>query len=245
MVKSSKLSAYESSSKISLKCLPIIALLYATSATAYMDDFFWPSLYVGADAQVRHIPFEKDFGGNVLPKDYPQGNFYIGLKGNDYIGMEVGYEMSKTRTHSIFLPTNSILFGVKLPFNVRQNVVVRFKGLHASLVGFFPVFEDCNLRLLASIGITNQKIRVESIFTEINNGPPLGISGSRAVQSSYVLRLMTGLQYMFTDYFGIRGNIRWENTAKLKNIAPIRLQSPCTVKAKDSIILGLGVVVQF
>lgn len=213
-------------------------------AEAYMDDFCCPEFYIGGDAQIRHITFERKFGGNMFKKNYPQPNFYIGLKGNEYIGLEVGYEFSRSHTRSVSVTAQDFLLGDQYPFTVRQNVIARFKGFHSTLVGFLPVCDiDC-LKVLVGIGIVNFRIKLESKLTHLDEEPQ-PVLGVRLMESKYVLRLMTGLQYMITDHFGVRANIRWENTAKIKHISPIRQFSPSTAKANNSIVYGLGLLVQF
>lgn len=229
------------------KILALFALsVYETNLYAYCDDFCFPPLYMGVDAQIRHMPFKKNYGGNVLSQNYPQGNLYFGLKANNYIGMEIGYEFSRTRTRSIAVPPRSVLFGIAQPFETRQNLIVKFKSLHASLIGFFPCcFFDENLNILAGVGIAHDQMKIQGIVTSYANRTPPRKIGLNLVSSKYVLRLMTGVQYMFNDYLGVRANLRFENTSVFNNISPLRAQSICMAKAQNSIIFGLGAVFQF
>jgi hypothetical protein len=221
----------------------IIPLCFATSVKAGMEDFYCPQLYVGADAEVRKMKFDNNYGGNIYKDEYPQGNVYLGIKGNEYIGIEAGWEASRTRRRQVFLPAGSILFGLPQKFEARYNVIVRLRGLHTSLIGFFPVWQNPDFKLIMAIGVTNLKIKLENTITEIANTP--FAADIKFGSSKNVLRLMTGVQYMFNNCFGIRANVRWENTSKFKNIEPIRFLSNETVRTKDSIIYGLGVVFQF
>lgn len=215
---------------------------------AYCEEFYLPIFYIGADAQLRRLPFAKDFGGNVFKKNYPQANFYLGLKGNEFIGIEAGYEFSRSRSRKASLPANSILFGIPLNANAQLNNITRLKGLHASVVGYFPFPECENLRFIAGLGILNMKIKLESVLMQLgrfHNVPAYGGRPLRLSESKYIMRLMGGVQYMFTEYFGIRANIRWENTRKFKNILPVKNPSPEICRAKDSVVIGLGGVVEF
>lgn len=221
------------------------ALSGITSVKASMEDFYCPCFYIGADAQIRSMKFQEGFGSNVCKRDYPQGNFYLGIKGNEYIGIEGGFETSRSQTRSVFLPMGASLFGIPQPFDVQQNVVVRFQGIHTSLIGFFPVWEDKRFNLIVAAGVANLKIQIENTTTQVANIP-----FTRSItlsQSKNVLRLMTGAQFMFNTCFGVRANVRWENTSQFKTIAPINslFGSRSMAKAKNSFVYGLGFFIQY
>lgn len=226
--------------------LVILSLLVATHVKAnVLENFYLPRFYVGGDLQVRKMHFVNDFGGNALKDEYPEGNIYFGIKGNEYIGMESGFEFSKSHTRTVLLQPGSVLFGVQQEFLLRQNIVTKIRGLHTSLIGFIPLWEGGHesIKLLAAAGVVNLKIHIRNLITEIQNMPaaePLFLSGSKNV-----LRLMTGIQYMYNCNIGFRANIRWENTAELKNIAPIGFYTPEKAKAKNSYVYGLGIVLSF
>jgi hypothetical protein len=222
-------------------------LLFTTSASASMKDFYWPDFYLGAGAQIRDIRFKPNYGGNVYKsRDYPQANVYFGIMGNDYIGIEAGYEASRGRTHTIYVPKGTVLFGRAHPADSRYKTVARFRGFHSSVIGFLPIFDDKRFKLLASVGFTNFQAKLESILIQAGNRAVNVAARGYLSQSKIVLRLMTGIQYMCTDDFGLRANVGWENTAQLSNIEPIRTHLSSTkAKAKNSFVYGLGIFVKF
>jgi hypothetical protein len=69
----------------------ILPLCFAQNIYAKIDKFYLPEFYIGADAQVRNMRFEPNYGGNIYKREYPQSNVYIGVKGNEYIGIEAGF----------------------------------------------------------------------------------------------------------------------------------------------------------
>jgi hypothetical protein len=223
-------------------------LLFATNASASsMKDFYWPDFYLGADAQVREIRLKPNYGGNFYKsRDYPQANVYFGIMGNEYIGIEAGYEASRGRTHTICVPKGAILFGKVHPVDGRYKTVARFRGFHSNVIGFLPIFDDKRFKLLASVGFTNFQAKLENILIHTGNRAVNAAGRGYLSQSKIVLRLMTGVQYMCSDAFGLRANVSWENTAQLSNIEPIRANiSTIKAKARDSFMYGLGIFVKF
>lgn len=210
-----------------------------------MKDFCWPDFYVGADVGIRDMKFQPAYGGSVYKShDYPQAGAYLGIMGNEYIGLEAGYEASRGRTHTTHLPAHTIFFGATFPSPLIMKTVARVRGFHSSIIGSLPVFDNKDLKLIMSVGFSNLHIRLENTVTQIK-ASPVQIRGILC-QSKIVLRLMTGLQYTCTDRLGIRANVRWENTARVRNIEAIRSNnSPFKARAKNSFGYGLGVFVNF
>ncbi len=231
-------------SSILLAALPLaaISLCFANQAHAQRECCL-PTFYVGADAQVRITRFYKNYGGNFYKKEYPQANIYLGVKGNEYFGIESGTEVSTTRTHSAYIPVGSYVLGAPEEIDASIKTVVRFRTLHTSLIGIFPICEDSGFNILFAVGATNLKVRLENTLTQL--GSTQVEKRLKLAQSRTVLRLMTGVQYMFNDCFGVRANVRWENTKQLKNIEPVRSMAPHIARIKDSFTYGLGFVIQF
>jgi hypothetical protein len=231
-----------------------------------------PSFYVGADAQVRHMPFQKDFGGNVLKKNYPQGNFFAGFKFNDCIGIEAGYEVSKKKSgNRVHAPTDSV-FGTSTepldpPFLVgiseTSHAHSKIQGWNLNLVGFLPVWcEEYHLSLLGSVGLAQLKHKTRNRLTttetvtifDAETDEPIGVRNDVFIGNTnynkrkVVLRLSGGIQHMLTDCFGIRALVNWENTSKLHaqgRSVERRVRVDSIARAKNSFIYGLGVFTVF
>ena len=243
----------------------LLMLAAAGTATADMDLCLTP--YVGVDAQIRHMPFQKDFGGNVLKKNYPQGNFFAGLKFNDYVGIEAGYEVSKKKSRSVKHNNSDIVFGKPLEQNEPpfipsvENIsygTSKIYGWNANLMGFLPIFcEDNSLQLIGSVGIAQLKIKsknelkslettatLDSITEEINGSTQNTIIFNMHYKKrKAVLRLSSGIQNMITDCIGIRALVTWENTAKLRVTTGTKVFN--TEKPKNSFKYGLGIFTSF
>ena len=247
--------------------------MLATAGTAAADMDLCLTPYVGVDAQIRHMPFQKDFGGNVLKKNYPQGNFFAGLKFNDYVGIEAGYEVSKkksaTKTHN----NSDVIFGNRViqedPFttvtSIKSDASSKIHGWNLNLVGFLPILcDDNSLQLIGSVGLAQLKLKSKNLVTFSTSSEDLDPSSGNVIftpnttttLSSYqkrkvVLRIGTGVQHMITDCIGIRGLVTWENTSKLNakpkssNGAPTILPASEKAKTKNSFQYGLGIFTVF
>lgn len=228
--------------------LTTILSFFVTSVNAAMQDFCLPDFYAGADLQLRDLRFQPNYGGNIYKsRDYPQANFYFGLMGNEYIGIEAGYEASRGRTHTVLLPKKSIAFGAAGPEDdIILKTVARFRAFHSSIVGFLPICDSKKFKFLASVGFANVQVKLQENATQVAN-IPVSTTPGLFFQSKIVLRLMTGLQYMCTDYFGLRTSVTWENTAQLSNIEMFRTKNQVDLRAKarNSFAYGLGIFIKF
>lgn len=244
--------------QLALLTAPVFML--ATAGTAVADfDFGCLTPYVGVDAQMRHMGFHKRFGGNVLKTTHPQGNFFAGLKFNDCVGIELGYEVSTKKSRSRTLNNADTLFGGPLEQSTQALTVTnsihassKIHGWNLNLVGYYPLpVCDDNLSLIGSVGFAQLKLRTHGALrirgvdavtrtTLVDQTVSVG----RSHKSKAVLRLAGGAQYMMTECFGVRALVTWENTSKFKNHHRRNTTNLRLVKPKNSFIYGLGVFAQ-
>lgn len=219
-------------------------VLCAIANTAWAIEDIELTPYAGIDAQMRHMGFDKNYGGNVLRKTYPQGNVFFGLKFKEYVGVEFGYEFSKTQRHARTYHAGDTIFGQRLvaassPLLLSQDfsghTASRTYGWNFNLVGFFPVLcGDNNLQLIGSLGFARLKLKVHHLITNTTVSlnsfafqlpldprirQPLTQTISESTNYKHrknIFRIATGVQHMWGDCLGIRALITWEHTAKLQ-----------------------------
>lgn len=231
--------------------LIIMTPTFATVSFAGEDSWFCFSPYIGAEAQWRQIGFHKGYGDNLFKHDFPQGNVFLGVKANEYMGLELGYEITKKRQRINSLGPGDVANGGVLTSGVMQyNSTAQLYGPHVDLVGFLPIRKapspHSKIDLLASIGMAYLKGHFVSNVTFIDGERVSGDAVTRTFSGSRnILRLGVGLQNMLSCDVGIRFMINWENTAKLKltNKEPTRSGAPLFVKPKNSVIYNLGLFV--
>ncbi len=223
------------------------AMLLAGSlpVSAEMCSSFNP--YVGADAQYRYMPFEKDYGGNIFKKTSPQANFYIGNRFNEYFGLEFGYSTSKKVKRNVVLTPGQFVAGGDPILAGATNAVhgtSKISGFSLNALGFLPVPSiDC-LEVVGSLGLTRLKARL--LYREVGDAanPILTDTDRNFSASKTVMHLGGGLRYSLTERLSIRGLVNWENTKRFKNVKARESANP-TVKMKNSITYSLGLNFSF
>lgn len=240
--------------KLSLLAAPIVLL--AANTTVMADFGFCPTPYVGADFGLRHMGFKENRGAEYTRKNYPQGNVFLGLKFNDYVGIEAGFESTTNVRRTTTVPNSGQLFGVQISDEDpnllnRYITTTRLYGWHADLVGFLPLCEEYCVSMIGSAGIARLRLKVRNFPTLQDGGripAQLPLDFTNFSKNKYVARLGVGLQQMVTNCAGVRLMVNWENTDRFKDVvakenASVRLNH--RVSAKDSFMVNLGVFYQF
>lgn len=244
--------------KLALVAAPIV-LLAASAATA--ENRFGLTPYVGADAEFRHMDYHKNFGGNIINHNAPQANVYAGVRLNEYFAVEAGYEATKRKTRRNAFRTGDTLAGVAVPIlnglagGISQwSATSQIKGLHANLLGFFPICESYRLKLIGMVGFARLKAKSTLRLLVQEDGDAVDQIQGQTINifraKKTVLRLGAGLQHMIDCNWGVRGMVKWEASKKLKmsdtNLI-INNGNPATlsIRPKNSVIYSLGVFYTF
>ena len=241
------------SKRLAILAAPVM-MLAASAVTAENQWGFSP--YVGADAQWRHMNFNGGLGDNLFRHDYPQGNFFAGIKLNDYLGIEAGYESTVKKTRTVHLGAGDVSAGaVLIPgTTVQYASTAQVKGLHANLVGSFPISEEYRLKLIGMVGVAQLKAHLKRTATlatvrgNLRNPTAIFPNGVTTTfkRRKNVLRLVGGVEHMFCDNWGVRATVTWENTHKLNAYGnPQPIVGSTQVKENNSVAYGLGVFVTF
>lgn len=244
------------SMKNKLKLLATPLVLFAASTSSYaFNECLVP--YLGVDFQIRHIKFKRDFGNHLFKTNNPQGNGYLGLKLNDYLGIEAGYEYSWRRTAHVANTAGIIELGGAAPIQTGQiNFSVnshRLSGPHASLIGFIPFcICDQHFEFFASLGAVHLKVKLKNQptafltpegFVEVtDNTEAFSILRNTFRKSKTVMKAAAGFNFMMHECAGLKVGIGWENTSKIR----MRAQDlERTVKLKDSLLYSVGIFWRF
>jgi hypothetical protein len=232
--------------KIGLLVSGTMLLLVTNSASAAITNGLWEGYkpYVGVDAAVRRMDFKGGYGDNLLQHHSPQGNIYAGVKFNDSVGVEAGYEATTTRTRASTLTTGDIGAGTLITAATSPIVFkskAKIKGPHIDLVGFYSFAANLPVQLLGSVGVSLLKGTYERKTIQMGNPP---IQGRNRTLSDHkaVLRLMGGIQYMWDCNLGARATVGLVKTGKMIIYANDGIASAAipAIKPKDSTVYGLG-----
>lgn len=218
--------------------LGVVALGLALPVVADQD--FAP--YIGADAKWNQMKFKNNAGGNQLAKNYPQGNLFAGIKFNECVGFEAGYESTTQKTRSSVTPFEANFFGDTSPSIDPLNAKSKTKisGFNANLVGFYPIMEDRSVSLLGSIGLAQLKLRNRVTYTF--GGDP-EVFNLNFAKRKIVPRATLGIQSMLNECIGVRALLTWERTSAFKKV--YAKNSILNITPKDSQSIGLGVFYSF
>lgn len=206
------------------------------------------SPYIGVDAQVRRMDFKGGYGNNLLRHHSPQGNAYAGLKLNEWLGLEVGFESTITRSRLSTLTNGDLAAGTPIEALMSPSVFrskMKIKGPHVEVVGFYSFYEGSPCQLLASVGASFLKGTIERQTLSSFNIPRSTVRTLSARKR--ILRLGAGLQYMLGKHLGARVTVGWENTSKM--VIYSNDQRPCRflpeIKPKNTAVGGLGLLWAF
>jgi hypothetical protein len=228
-----------------------VSLLAFGASASNLSDQFDVVPYVGADAQRRSMEFKQDYGKNLTKQNYPQGNVYLGLKLNQYVGLEVGYEFTKTLKKSTTANGTEIRFGqVFFPDIDTINgfdTKTKIRAFHGNIVGFLPISEQYCLQLIGSVGVARAKIKIVHDVPIENNIPNTAFAADHRVfsKSKWIPKIGLGLQHMVTCQLGVRAMAGWEGTNRFKDIKPTNVTSTLVGRTKDSFNFGVGLFYNF
>lgn len=227
--------------------IAMVSLLASSTSGAHTGWWQGYKPYVGIDAQVRRMDFKGGFGDNLLQHHSPQGNVYAGLKFNDCIAVEAGYETTRTRTRDATLYTGEIAAGAPIGSGPTASPAVfkstiKIKGPHVDLVGFYSFREDLPVQLLGSVGVSFFKGTAERRGISMGNPPTAGRVRTLSEHKA-VLRLMAGLEYKWDCHLGARATVGLVKTGKLVIYSNDGIPGTFTpeIKPKDSTVYGLGI----
>lgn len=208
--------------------------------------------YAGIDAQWRYTQPINGYGNNIFKRHYLQGNVYFGLKLCDYLGVELGYEMTPTRTKTSTIEAGEFSLGIPVMNPPELHLSKsRMKGWHTGIVAYYPL---CNflgnslfrnpIELLAYIGQVRLHTYYQDALVRNNTGPIDVLTSTRTYESSRsLLRLGLGAQYTYCTS-GVRFMLGYESTSQFRDVASQeRPNGLKRLKLRDSLFVSMGIFV--
>jgi len=209
--------------------------------------------YVGFDAGIRYLDFQREFGRGLFIKRVPQTNLYLGLKFHENFSIDAGWESTQVKSKAINLKPGDQALGFTKAIDDREGHFFKWKlsGWHINLVGHTVTISDrYPLSFFGSVGMGWKKIFVEDILHSIDESP-LSDAGYRQNKRTFfetkaILRTTVGTRYMFNSNFGARFYLGWENTNQFFKLKSKEFPDGITQASLcNSIFLGLGLHYQF
>jgi hypothetical protein len=225
--------------KVKLSLLVMAAALMAgTPVVASYKDV---TPYIGMDAKWYRMPFKKGFGDNLAESNYPQINGFVGVKLNEFFGVEAGYEVSANKTRDALVNDGDTYFSVVIPAGFDEFKTVtetKISGFNVNFVGFMPISEEHALDLIGAVGLAHLKLRI------IHSVPAHDVR-TEFSKEKWVPKLSLGLQHMLAKQFGVRATVGWQKTSRLGDVIPAVQPSAEIAKVKDSTSVGFGLFYNF
>lgn len=211
--------------------------------------------FIGIDVQLRHVKMPNDFGGNLFKKNYIQGNPFVGVRFNDYLGIEVGYEETVKKNSTTINGPGATEVGDLIPATAfhYSNNFFRMRGPNANINLYFPFCAcDGKFDVLASVGVSHLKTKLTHQITAVSFMGffrPLTAGEMQEQKATFfkrklIMRAMVGLQYFIRCNVGVRATYTWENTKKFRNLRDSTIGNE-EASLKNSQLYGLGLFWQF
>jgi len=222
----------------------------AFSANAFdTSDFL---VHLGGDAQWRSVPLQKNFGDNLVKKDYLQTGAYAGMRFfDDSLGFEGGYQRSNSVSRQVDVSDASSYFSSTLPTGTyTSSTKVYMQNIYGALVGLLPISEVHRLKLIASIGAGRTRARMTADLASTAAGTTVGSAWPLTFKSiKWVPKANIGLQWMASQHLGLRALAGWEQTAQFNRIRANNADQTANTKYfasfKNAVSCGLGLFYSF
>lgn len=208
----------------------------------------WVS-YIGADLQSRHMKFAKPYSTGVDKNDYLQGNLYLGLRCNDFFGLEFGFERAMKKSENPNLPFSASCMGEDntTPEGTAIKTKTILEGYHSSVVAFLPLGFIPDSKLIAILGLARARIKTTLDSYEFDSLNPADQGWNRPYifkKSRWIPRLGIGTQIMVNHHFGLRVLCILEKTSQYSYIVESR-SARRILLPKNSIIPSVGIFYKF
>lgn len=177
--------------------------------------------FIGVDYTWNHVKKYRAWE-RVLPNSAPGWNMYVGGR-VEYVGAELGYDVSIKRSRDLFLVAGEDFLGVQINRLTEGRVrhSLSLFGWYFDLKLYWPFWEDrlecCGFHSIDLVGtlgyaVTKPRIHVTSTSILFRNEPPITLKARKKT----ALRAGIGFDAMLTDILGFRAMLRWSTLTNLR-----------------------------
>jgi opacity protein-like surface antigen len=216
--------------------------LITPQAFAGLSGSSTPSVYFGADAQLRNTTFKQGYGDNAFKKNAWQGNIYEGIKFNDVVGIEFGYVATEKTKKDFSVGPGDTSLG--LFEGVVQTHIAKWnlKGWHVGLTGYLPLDNFSKWQAIMMVGMSGLKMKALDGIKTINGvtlTPYLFDSEKgKFSQSKIIPRLGAALEYQIFTSLSLRAGVIWEDVKKFRLEESVAGRM---IKLKTTLVGSIGV----
>jgi len=217
------------------------AILFAPGVSYAGTSEFKLTPYGGVDFGMQNVGFKAGYGDNVFKKHLPKGNLFAGVKFNDYVGLEGGYETTLQGKRDVRLnhPYSYLGFNSIAGEWLKIHSKTKMSGFHLGVTGDYPFFSN-SLSLIGYVGIKKTRLKlISNIYQDANVPSQSAIDELNQNNTKTLFRLSAGLQYFLNEHFGVRVLGSWENTSRFQ---PTDKDVMFRAKLKNSVNYSVGFV---
>jgi hypothetical protein len=172
--------------------------------------------YFGADVGIKHIGFKSGYGDKMFKSNQPTGSIFAGVEVCP--NLDVGITLERTLHTSKKKETigqGVMMFGKinRTGASVNTDSKAKFSSIGIDLIYKFSFTEYEKFKPLIGVGIKRVKAKLTSEVSGPGWSDSINLSKNN---SKTIFKLMAGAEYMFTNHFGGRVLLNFENTARLK-----------------------------
>lgn len=201
--------------------------------------------YIGYDNCIRNMNWSRNFGGNLFIKQYPEMDFYFGLKPSEYFSFQFGYRVGVHSFDRVSVG-NTVIFGNTINASEKHMTEAQFRAWHAELVGYIPINCPYYVYIFGSVGLTRFELFQSDRVYKSGNTAILPPALSATFCSQRIIpSLGLGLEIKLDDRSSIRIKFGWDNTENFYNIKSVQPWDTSSVlKLKNSYSYGIGVIIR-
>lgn len=201
-----------------------------------------PSVYVGVNAVLKKNGFTTGYGDNTFKSKQLMANLFVGLDMLPNLNLEVNLETTMKRKRESTLSGNDVWLGNSMEGQTLTVVGdIRMSSIGLDLIYKFNPLCCEKFNLLFATGMKILKVDLKTYASD----EPSKYVKLKDGNVKTIFKLTSGYEYMFTNNYGMRGLISWENTSALKPIGTSKTGARFHAKLKNSINYTFGILYEF
>lgn len=189
----------------------ILLGLSFVAGTCQARDLFPLKSYVGLEFVHRSLAFKEGYGKGNFNKSMPQGNAFLGIAINPYLGLEIGYLFSPAVTRTSVSSAGQVFGGQNINPTLDEFIVSENKlnitGPEINMVGKLPLGNSDYFGVgLLGISWLNLKVRVRPLINDETIYTPaiVEIRTRHFASRKLIPKIMLGIGYSFTESIKLR-----------------------------------------
>lgn len=233
------------------KVILIFMLLcfYGMSNAASPSFNFKLTPYIGADIGIQKLRFKPGYGDNLFEAELPFSNLFFGLKLNDYMGIEGGYESTLQRKKTTTLLYGAQNLGLTLTANSAKYISKdKIYGWHIGVAGEYPLYNNTKINNTSSIiwyaGIKNTTTKLIRNRIQLNYNDSYDYILLNQNYKKNIAKIAIGVKNFINKHFATRVLITWEQTSKINPFSIYTSTSTITAKLQNSISYSIGIIIK-